>query len=494
MFKKILIANRGEIAIRVIKACKEMGISSVSVYSDADKNALHRIYADESVYIGKSDPYDSYLNQEKIIEAVKNTGAEAIHPGYGFLSENSDFAKKCEDEKIIFIGPPSHAIKALSNKTKARQIMIKQNVPIIPGMTKASSDIKLMSEEALKIGFPILIKAAAGGGGKGMRVVNSKIELKEAILSASREAKQAFGNGDIYIEKYLIKPRHIEFQILADSFGNIIHLLERECSIQRRHQKIIEETPSSFMSPSLRKKMGEAAVNAAFASKYVNAGTVEFLVDIDEKFYFLEVNTRLQVEHPITEMITGIDIVQKQIEIAYGMKLSITQNQVKSRGHAIECRIYAEDPENNFFPSPNKINYLKEPTGPGVRIDTGIYSGFDIPVDYDPILSKLIVHAENRPQAISRMKQALKDYIILGPKTPIPLLIDILSSKEFSNGKIYTDFINTHFLNWSTNKPNTELATISYIIHEQLKSKKINKTLPKGSIFPTPWETLENWR
>ncbi len=494
MFKKILIANRGEIAIRIMNTCHEMGIATVAVYSDADRKALHVLEACQSEYLGSSEPSESYLNIEKIIAAAKESGAEAIHPGYGFLAENPQFPERCEAEGIIFIGPPSSVIRDLGNKTIARQIMIKNDVPVIPGMMCPETDYEIMAEEAGKLGYPVLIKAAAGGGGKGMRLVEKPADLHEACTSASNEANRAFGNASIYLEKYILCPRHVEFQILADISGNTVHLLERECSIQRRHQKIIEETPSPAMTPELREQMGNAAIKASRASGYVNAGTVEFLLDKDSRFYFLEVNTRLQVEHPITEMITGLDLVRLQINIAAGEPLPFTQKDISGRGHAIECRIYAEDPEQGFFPSPGKIEFMKEPSGPGIRNDCGIYSGFHVPVEYDPILSKLIVYAASREDAVERMIRALREYVILGIKTPIAFLIDILRSDAFNRGQTYTDFINSNFPCWKPERPDIDIARIAYIIDEISGKKKVQKKGPAAADYPTPWESLGLWR
>ena len=464
MFDKILIANRGEIVVRIIATCREMGIKTVAVYSEADRAALHVLEADQAVYLGTSAPAESYLNMDKIIAAAKQTGAQAIHPGYGFLAENPLFVQRCREEGIVFIGPPAQAVRDLGDKTVARRTMINSGVPVIPGMMQAEADPDVLMKEAELIGYPVLIKAAAGGGGKGMRIVHSAGDLREATESASREAKSAFGNGAIYLEKYLHQSRHVEFQVLADSHGNVIHLLERECSIQRRHQKIIEETPSTALTPKLREEMGKAAVAAARASGYVNAGTVEFLVDHDSKFYFLEVNTRLQVEHPITEMITGIDLVRQQIEIAAGNSLKFSQADIVGRGHAIECRIYAEDPLSAFLPSSGKIAFVREPRGPGIRNDSGVYSGYTVPMEYDPILSKLITHAESRQECIDRMSRALKDYIVLGVLTPIPFLMDILSSEAFIKGETYTDFIDTHFADWRPAMEGVDLACVAYIV------------------------------
>ncbi|HSO67056.1 MAG TPA: biotin carboxylase N-terminal domain-containing protein, partial [Desulfatirhabdiaceae bacterium] len=447
----------------------------------------------QAIYIGASEPAASYLDIEKIIAAAKNAGADAIHPGYGFLSENAGLARRCAEESLVFIGPSYRVIQNLGDKTVARKIMRDGGVPVIPGMVCAESDLQTFADEAGRIGYPVLIKAAAGGGGKGMRVVHAENELADACRQAACEAAAAFGSGAIYLEKCLKSPRHIEFQILADNSGNIVHLLERECSIQRRYQKIVEETPSPVMTPALRAAMGQSAVAAARSSGYINAGTVEFLLDADGKYYFLEVNTRLQVEHPITEMITGIDIVRQQIRIAAGEQLGFTQADVTGRGHAIECRIYGEDPENGFMPSPGKITYLQEPSGPGIRNDSGIYSGFDVPVEYDPILSKLIVWAPDRNQAIARMKNALSRYVILGIKTPVAFLIDVLASKPFQDGKTCTDFIATHFEGWRQNTDEADLAALAYIVDDIAGPKK--PQIHTGTAGPaTPWQTIGNWR
>ncbi|MCD6586151.1 MAG: acetyl-CoA carboxylase biotin carboxylase subunit [Desulfobacteraceae bacterium] len=494
MFKKILIANRGEIALRVINTCREMGVKTVAIYSDADEKALHVLSADEAVYLGASEPSQSYLNMDKIIAAAKTTGAEAIHPGYGFLAENSAFVEKCEQQGVVFIGPPAQVIKDLGDKITSRKIMVNSGIPVTPGLTSTEADADIMIVEAEKLGYPVLIKATAGGGGKGIRIVHSSEEMADACAAASREAVNAFGNGEIYLEKFFTKARHIEFQILADKFGNTIHLLERECSIQRRHQKIIEETPSSVLTPALREEMGKAAVTAAKASGYVNAGTVEFLVDENNKFYFLEVNTRLQVEHPVTEMITGVDLVRLQLEIAYGEELTLKQEDISGRGHSIECRIYAEDPEKDFFPSPGTITFLKEPTGPGIRNDCGVYSGFEVPVDYDPILSKLIVHAQTRELAIAKMIKALKSYIVIGVKTPIDFLMDVLQSASFNQGEVYTNFIETHFSDWQPDMSDADLARIAFVVDEMCGNRKAKKLVSAKDEMPTPWQTLGNWR
>jgi acetyl-CoA carboxylase biotin carboxylase subunit len=493
MFKKILIANRGEIAVRIMRTCREMGIETVAVYSKADEVAAHVLEADEAVFLGESEPLKSYLNIDRIIDAARKTDAEAIHPGYGFLAENPDFAARCETSGITFIGPPSRVIRDLGNKTVARTMMEKAGLPVIPGMLKATKKASSLCEEAGRMGYPVLVKAASGGGGKGMRVVSGREEMEEACLSAMSEAEKAFGDGSLYLEKCLESPRHIEFQILADQHGNAVHLFERECSIQRRHQKIIEETPSPVMTPSLRNAMGKAAVSAVLASGYTNAGTVEFLLDLSGRFYFLEVNTRLQVEHPVTEMTTGIDIVRKQLEIAAGNPLTLKQEDIIQRGHAIECRIYAEDPEANFFPSPGTILVHREPSGPGVRNDCGVYEGFEVPMEYDPILSKLIVTAGTREAARMRMIRALENYVILGIRTTIPFLIDVIKSQEFAKGDTYTDFIARHFENWSQDMVGADLARIAYVVDE-LTSVKRPATAAKEKGWPTPWETLGAWR
>jgi acetyl-CoA carboxylase, biotin carboxylase subunit len=494
MFDKILIANRGEIAVRIMATCREMGIRTVAVYSEADRDALHVLEADQAVLLGPSEPSESYLNMDRIIAAAKSTGAQAIHPGYGFLAENALFAERCEEAGVVFIGPPAKAIRDLGDKTVARRTMQGSGVPVIPGMMKPEEDTATLVLEAQKIGYPVLIKAAGGGGGKGMRVVRSPEEFKDSCVAASREAKSAFGNGDIYLEKYIEQPRHVEFQILADSYGNVVHLLERECSIQRRHQKIIEETPSPVLTPELRDAMGRAAVAAAKASGYVNAGTVEFLLDTDGSFYFLEVNTRLQVEHPITEMITGIDLVRQQIEIAAGMPLELSQDDIVGRGHAIECRIYAEDPLSAFMPSPGKIHFVKEPRGPGIRNDTGVYSGFTVPMEYDPILAKLIVHASSRQACMERMIRALHDYVILGVLTPIPFLIDVLETEAFAKGDTYTDFIDRHFADWQPGAKDADLVALAYVIDQIAGNKVRTGGIHADDQAYSPWKTLGHFR
>lgn len=441
MFKKILIANRGEIAVRVIRACHEMGIKAVGVYSEVDRAALHVRRADEAYLIGLAAASESYLNIEHVVDAAKRSRADAIHPGYGFLSENPKFARACRDAGIKFIGPPPESMELMGSKTRARQSMAKADVPFVPGTSHGMSSLQEARETAAGLGYPVMLKAAAGGGGKGMRLVNSEAELASALESAQSEALRAFGDGEVYLEKAITNPRHIEMQILADEHGNILYLGERECSVQRRHQKVLEESPSPAATPEMRKRMGEIAVKAAKAAGYANAGTIEFLADNSGNFYFLEMNTRLQVEHPVTELVTGLDLVQWQIRIAGGEKLPFTQDDVKLGGHAMECRIYAEDPDNNYFPSPGKITALNEPSGPGIRLDSGIYQGWNVPLEYDPLLAKLIGYGESREQAIGKLRRALEEYYIAGVKTNLPLFRRILGNPDFLAGRTDTGLL-----------------------------------------------------
>jgi acetyl-CoA carboxylase, biotin carboxylase subunit len=436
VFKKVLIANRGEIALRVIRACQELGVKTVAVYSEADVRAPHVREADEAVLVGPPPSSESYLRGDRIIEAAKLTGAEAIHPGYGFLSEREWFARAVREAGLVWIGPPAEAIAAMGSKTAARSLAVANGVPVVPGTTEPLSDAKEAAKVAKKFGYPILLKAAAGGGGKGMRVVSSPKELASALEAARREAKSAFGDDAVYLEKFVERPRHVEIQILADSHGTVLSLGERECSVQRRHQKMIEEAPSVAVGPELRKKMGETAVRAARAAGYVNAGTCEFLLDQSGDFYFLEMNTRLQVEHPVTELVTGIDLVQWQLRIASGEKLPFRQEEISPRGWAMECRITSEDASNNFLPSTGRIEYLHLPTGPGVRWDGGIESGSEIGLYYDPMLAKLIVWGADREQAVTRMRRALVDLIILGVETSRDFHIRVMDDDEFRRGAI----------------------------------------------------------
>jgi acetyl-CoA carboxylase, biotin carboxylase subunit len=497
MFKKILVANRGEIACRIIRACREMGIVSLAIYSEADRAGLHVQMADEAVGIGPPPAAESYLNMDRIIETARAAGAEAIHPGYGFLAENAEFARRCEQAGIVFIGPNSRALELVGDKIRARQTMEKSGIPIIPGMKRVAIDLAEYAAEGKKIGYPVMIKASAGGGGKGMRIICSEEELLPGLEAGQREAKAAFGDESVYLEKYIEDPRHVEFQVLADNYGHIVHLFERECSIQRRHQKIVEETPSQALTPELRRKMGETARKVLEVSGYNNAGTVEFLLDRNRKFYFLEVNARLQVEHPVTELTTGVDLVQQQIRIAAGEKLSLRQEELAQRGHAIECRIYAEDPSHNFLPSSGKILYLREPKGPGVRHDGGIYGGWEVPIYYDPILAKLIVWAETRELACARMAAALGDYVILGIKTTIPFLKEVISHQKFRDGETTTGFIKAYFENWQEEEGSAEGLTWALAAAALDELTPIQKdgtgAGPKKEVY-SPWQILGRWR
>ena len=442
MFKKILIANRGEIAVRIIRACRDLQISPIAVYSDVDVSALHVKMADQAVAIGPAPSVESYLQIPRIIEGARQTGAEAIHPGYGFLAENAAFAKAVNDAGLIFIGPGFEAMEIMGSKTTARRAAIEAGVPIVPGTVEALNTFAEANEAANEFGYPIMLKAAAGGGGKGMRLVASAGELQSAFEGAKREAGAAFGNSDVYLEKAVVRPRHIEIQVFADSHGNTVHLGERECSIQRRHQKVVEECPSPIGEPQLRPKMGEAAIKLAQAVGYVGAGTVEFLVsDQSREFYFLEMNTRLQVEHPVTELVTGIDLVREQITVAAGAPLSFQQADVIWCGHAIECRVYAEDPENNFFPSPGTITYLRVPNGPGIRDDSGVEQHSDVSIYYDPLISKLAAWGRDRAESIDRLRRALDEYEVGGIKTTLPFFREIVRDEEFLQGKLDTGFI-----------------------------------------------------
>ncbi len=441
MFKKILIANRGEIAVRIIRACREMGIETVAVYSTIDKDAIHTKLADEAVCIGPAKSQDSYLNMEQIISATLATGAEAIHPGFGFLSENSKFVRMCEKCNINFIGPSAELIDKMGNKAEARVTMINANVPVTPGSKEAIYDAEEGLLLAKEIGYPIMIKASAGGGGKGMRVARTKEEFVSQFNTAKKEAENAFSDGAMYLEKYMENPRHIEVQILADKYGNVVHLGERDCSIQRRHQKLIEESPCIAISEELREKMGETAIRAAREVGYYNAGTIEFLLDENKNFYFMEMNTRIQVEHPVTEMVTGIDLIKEQIKIAAGYKLSYRQEDIKINGHAIECRINAEDPEHHFMPCPGMIKTLHFPGGKGVRVESALYSNYEIPPQYDSMILKLIVHDDTRELAINKLRSALGEVIIEGVKTNLDFQYELVNRQEFENGEVDTGFV-----------------------------------------------------
>ncbi len=494
MIEKILVANRSEIACRVIRACREMDIKSVAIYSEADDNALHVQRADEAICIGPPPAGESYLNQDAIIQAAKDAGCDAIHPGYGFLAENAEFNRKVREAGLIFIGPNPESMELLGSKVASRKEMREAGVPVIPGMKSSSMEISDFEEAAEEIGYPVLIKASAGGGGKGMRVVEESGKLKDAVESAMRESKSAFGSDEVYLEKYIESPRHIEFQVAADSKGNAIHLNERECSIQRRHQKIIEETPSTAMTPELRAEMGETAVKAALAANYDNAGTVEFIMDKDKNYYFLEVNARIQVEHPITEETTGVDLVKLQIHIANGGAIPYKQSDIGQNGHAIECRIYAEDSDNNFTPSSGEILFLREPMGPGVRYDSGIYQGAVAPVFYDPIMAKLIVWGQDREEARKRMILALKQNVILGVQTSIGFMIKCLEHPDFVNGDTYTNFIDKNIDELKSDKSaGIDYALAAGVLAERAAKKSKVAIETNGGVAPTPWQTLGAW-
>lgn len=444
MIGKILIANRGEIAIRIMRSCREMNIRTVAVFSEADRTSKHVFYADEAYCIGGAASSESYLNIDRILETAQQCGADAIHPGYGFLSENAEFARRCQEAGIIFIGPRPETIKTMGDKISARQKMIDAGVPVVPGTRENLESVEDAREVCRKVGFPVMIKASQGGGGKGMRLIRNESEVEEAYLAAKSEALSSFGDDTVYVERFVEEPHHIEFQILGDTYGNVIHLCERECSVQRRHQKIVEESPSPFVTPELRERMGRDAVAAASAVGYVGAGTIEFLVDKDRNYFFLEMNTRLQVEHPITEEVVGIDLVKEQIFIADGQPLRYKQSDIRQRGHAIECRICAEDAEANFMPSPGQIRLLVEPSGIGIRLDSYVYEKYEIPIHYDPMIGKLIVWATNRQFAIERMCRALDEYKITGIKNNITYLHSIMQVDDFVRGDYNTSFIEKH--------------------------------------------------
>ena len=462
MFRKVLIANRGEIAVRVMRTLREMGIATVAVYSDADRTSLHVRMADEAEYIGASPSSESYLRIDRILDAARKHGAEAIHPGYGFLSENADFAAACEEAGLVFIGPSAAAIRAMGSKTAARQVAIAGGAPVVPG-TDHPVSVAEAAGFARENGYPILLKAVAGGGGKGMRRVDSEPELESAFRNAASEAERSFRNSEIYVEKLIERPRHIEIQLLGDQHGNMVHLGERECSIQRRHQKVMEECPSPLVAlhPEMRHAMGQAAIRAARAAGYYNAGTVEFLVDQERRFYFLEMNTRLQVEHPVTELVTGLDLVKLQVEIAAGERLPFSQEQVTWRGSAIECRIYAEDPYNDFLPFPGKLTRLTRPLGPGIRLDGCVYEGWTVPMEYDPLLAKLAVWAANREDATERMIRALREYDVGGIRTNLGFFRQILEDPEFRAARLHTGFIEEFFQRHDEPHPPADLAAVA---------------------------------
>ncbi|MFA6571117.1 MAG: acetyl-CoA carboxylase biotin carboxylase subunit [Bacteroidota bacterium] len=493
MFKKILVANRGEIAVRIMRAARELSVETVSIFHEVDREMPFVHSADFAWRIYGETPKAAYLDIQQIIEVAQKSGAEAIHPGYGFLSENAKFSQACIDAGIKFIGPKPEAIEVMGNKTKARELMSKAGVPIVPGTQEKITDLKKAYEIAKKLGYPILLKASAGGGGKGMRLVEKEEDFVEGFEGAKRESLKAFGDDSIYIEKYIVNPKHIEFQIIADEHGNYVHLGERDCSIQRRHQKIIEEAPSTVLDKDLRRRMGVVAINAAKACGYVNAGTIEFILDKNKNFYFLEMNTRLQVEHPVTERITGIDLAKEQILIASGEKLSFTQEEVNWRGHSIECRIYAEDPFNNFLPSTGKIQYLREPGGKGVRIDSGIETGCEINIYFDPMLAKLVVLGKDRLEALNRMERALSNYRIKGVRTNIPFLLAVMKHPEFRYGYFDTGFIDHSFDFDVLRKMKAEneefVAAIAAFGYRMLRNKqKPASTDGSGKIQTNKWK------
>ncbi|HUM25734.1 MAG TPA: acetyl-CoA carboxylase biotin carboxylase subunit [Anaerolineales bacterium] len=499
MFNKILIANRGEIAIRIMRACRELGIKTVAVYSEADKDAQHVQFADESVLIGSAAPKESYLNADALLRAALGSKAEAIHPGYGFLSENASFALKVESAGLTFIGPSADSIRAMGDKAESKIAMKKAGVPTVPGFEGLTSEEEF-KKAAQEIGYPVLIKASAGGGGKGMRVVNFENELSEAIESARREALNSFGDERLLIEKYLADAHHIEFQVFGDKHGNLVHLFERECSVQRRHQKIIEETPSPLLTPEIRAKMGEAAVAAAKAVNYYNAGTIEFIFDPQlatlnlQPFYFLEMNTRLQVEHPITELTAGIDLVQWQIRIAAGEKFPFTQGDFHQHGHAIECRVYAEDPSNGFLPSTGKLLQLIEPRGPGIRVDSGFKTGSEVTHFYDPLLAKLIVHAENRNAAIQRMQTALREFVVHGVVTNMDFMQAVLQHDDFAQGKVSTRWVERNFGEWHPVEAEKEALIAAALADVLFVGGKTQSAVSNETDPFNPWKQTGNYR
>jgi acetyl-CoA carboxylase biotin carboxylase subunit len=488
MFRKVLIANRGEIAVRIMRTLREMGIGAVAVYSDADRTSLHVRMAEEAEYVGPSPSAESYLRIDRILDAAKKHGAEAIHPGYGFLSENAEFAAACEDAGLVFIGPSAAAIRAMGSKTAARQVAIAGGAPVVPG-TEHGVTAEEAAEFARLNGYPILLKAVAGGGGKGMRRVDSEAELASALRDAASEAERSFRNAEVYVEKLIEKPRHIEIQLMGDQHGNMVHLGERECSIQRRHQKVMEECPSPLVAlhPEMRDAMGEAAIRAARAAGYYNAGTVEFLVDQDRRFYFLEMNTRLQVEHPVTELVTGLDMVKLQVEIAAGLPLPFRQEDVAWRGSAIECRIYAEDPYNDFLPYPGKLTRLTRPLGPGIRLDGCVYDGWTVPMEYDPLLAKLAVWAATREDATERMIRALREYDVGGIRTNLGFFRQILEDAEFRAANLHTGFIEEFFARHEGPRPPAELTAVAALAAALHAMSRAPQSAPAAKSGTSPW-------
>ncbi len=495
MFDKVMVANRGEIAVRLLRACRELGLRTVTVYSDADRDALHVRYADEAYPIGAPPARESYLRMERIIEVAKKAKVQAIHPGYGFLSENPQFARACQANGLVFVGPAPNALELLGNKMAARRVMASSGVPVIAGSDEDSPNEDLV-DVARRLGFPLLVKAAAGGGGKGMRVVRSDEELPGILASASREAETSFGDGTVYLERLIEDVRHIEFQILADEHGNVVHLGERECSIQRRFQKLVEEAPSPALDPDLRQRMGQAAVDVAQACSYTNAGTIEFLLDRNSKFYFLEVNPRLQVEHPVTEAVTGIDIVKEQLRIASGRKLRYRQEDIQPHGWAMECRILAEDPDQGFVPSVGRVSTVFEPSGPGIRVDSGIYEGFEVSLYYDSLISKLIAWGETRPEALLRMQRALQEYRIVGIKTSIPFYQRLLTSYRFIAGQLHTGFLEQGYpAAQETDPAHLEAAAIAATLTFHRRSQNHGKCgTPADRDNTSNWRRAGRWR
>jgi len=489
MFQKILVANRGEIAVRVLRACRELGLQTVAVYSDVDRHSLHVRYADEAYCIGAAPPRDSYLRADRIIDVAKRAGAEAIHPGYGFLAENADFAQACLDAGIAFVGPTPQAIQCMGDKTWARRTMIAAGVPVVPGTHESLTD-EQAGAEADRIGYPVLVKAAAGGGGKGMRLVSEPGDLLTALRLARSEAQGAFGDDTAYLEKAIEGARHIEFQVLADNYGQVVHLGERECSIQRRHQKLVEESPSRAVDADLRQRMGETAVRAVRAGGYTSVGTVEFLLDRDKKFYFLEMNTRLQVEHPVTELVTGIDLVREQLRLAAGRHLSYQQEDIEVKGWALECRICAEDPYNNFLPSIGRITDVYEPSGQGIRVDSGIFAGFEVSIYYDPLIAKLLAWGETRGEAILRMKRALSEYKILGLKTTIPMFQKLMNSFSFIGGQFDIYFLEEDFaLRGEGEGPQADVAALAAAAYTYRQRRaSLMRSLAQQRAQASPWK------
>lgn len=487
--KKILVANRGEIAMRVMRSAKAMGIATVAIYSEADRKAPHVRFADEAVCVGPAPSRESYLKMDTIIEKALELGVDGIHPGYGFLSENAVFAQKVTDAGITFIGPSSYSIEIMGSKLAAKQAVKKFDVPMVPGIDEPVDDISVARRIALQIGFPVLVKASAGGGGKGMRLVHSEDELEEQMNMAISEAKSAFGDGSVFIEKFVTNPRHIEIQIMGDQHGNIVYLFERECSVQRRHQKVVEEAPSAVVTPAMRKAMGEAAVKVAQSVNYYGAGTVEFIVDGDLNFYFLEMNTRLQVEHPVTEMITGVDLVQEQIRVARGEKLSFTQDELSLQGHAMELRVYAEDPQNNFLPDIGLLERYRPPHGSGIRVDDGMEEGMEIPIYYDPMIAKLVTYGRNRAEAIEKMKEAILQYEVVGVKTTLPFGTFVMNHPAFISGQFDTNFVQNYFHPNQTDEAETKMAALLAVMLYENRHHQVTVSEPGNQTRRSKWKT-----